>query len=201
MERIEHTSPPMQHEPQTPLPQRPGQHANLGWAALCAIGGLAYGFSQSASAPRSAWFLGGLLLVVAAVLIVQNRRTYYRFERTGWWQPIEAAPLDEPRRFEGGGWELDISAERIHTLNQGRYGPVEGTIGYDAITRVDVLGEGTDLILTNEFANPYLSIQWQFLSKPERVALLRWLRQQSPQARFSPFAEKIADGWFPQAVS
>ena len=190
----------MQHEPQTPLPDRPGQYTNLGWAAMCALGGLAYGLWGSSNAPRSGWFLGGLLLVIAAVLLLLNRRTYYRFERTGWWQPVEAAPLSEPRHFEGGGWEMEVGPERIHTLNQGRYGPVEASIGYDAITRVDVLGDGTDLILTNEFANPYLSIQWQFMAKADRVALLRWLHQRAPQARFSVFAEKIADGWFPQAV-
>ncbi len=190
----------MQQEPQTPLPQRPGQYTNLGWAAMCAVGGLAYAIWGSANAPRSGWFLGGLLLIVATVLLILNRRTYYRFEKTGWWEGFEAAPLQVPQRFEGAGWELDIGQENIHTINHGRYGPVESTIGYDAITRVDVIGDGTDLVLTNEYANPYLSIGWQFMPKNQRVAFLRWLRVRAPQARFSPFAEKIADGWFPQAV-
>ena len=189
----------MQHEPQTPLPQRPGQYANLGWAAMCAVGGLAYAIWGNNSA-RSGWLLGGLLLLVAAALIALNRRTFYRFERTGWWQGFEAAPLSPPQRFEGAGWELDIGQDQIHAINHGRYGPVETTLGYELITRVDVLGDGTDLVLTNEYANPYLSIGWEFMPKAARVAFLRWLRVRAPQARFSPFAEKIADGWFPQAV-
>ena len=195
----------MRHEtmpPEATIPERPGQHANLGWAALCGLGGLAYGISGNANAPRSSWFLGGILLAIAAILLVLNRLMFARFERLGWWQQVEAASLALPaeRRFAGGGWQLEIGEDWIHTVNHGRYGPVENTLIYDAISRVDVLGEGTDLILTNEFANPYLSIRWEFMPKAARVALLRWLRLRAPQARFSPLAEKIEDGWFPRAI-
>ena len=180
--------------------QKPGQYDNLGWAALCAIGGLGYGWAQHTIAPRAAYIVGGALLAVALVLVVLNLIRYFRLEREGWWMPIEAAPLRSPLSFEGNGWILDLADDDIHTVNHGRYGPVETVIRLDSIKRVDVLGDGTTLILTNEVANPYLSIEWAFLPKATRISLLRWVREHTSNAQFTPFAEEIESGWFPRAV-
>ena len=182
------------------IPKKPGQYANLGWAALCALGGLTYGWAQHAVAPLAATLIGGALLAIALVLIVLNRLQYLRLEREGWWMPIEAEPLSGPQTFEGEGWILDVHDDHIHTINQGRYGPTENVIRFDSISRVDVLGDGTNLVLTNEFGNPYLSIEWQFLPKATRIALIRWVRTHTRNAQFTPFAEEIESGWFPRVV-
>ena len=180
--------------------QKPGQYDNLGWAALCALGGLSYGWAQHSIAPRAAYLVGGALLAVAAVLVALNLARYFRLQREGWWMPIEAEPLQAPLSFEGNGWILDAADDHIHTINMGRYGQVENIIRLDAIKRVDVLGDGTTLVLTNEEANPYLSIEWDFLPKATRIAFLRWVRDHTRNAQFTPFAEEIESGWFPRAV-
>ena len=182
------------------IPEKPGQYRHLGWAALCALGGVSYAWSQHENSPRAAWLLGGILIALSLILVALNRQMFMRFQREGWWAEIEPAKLTEPQTFQGEGWEMDVQEDHIHTINHGRYGPVENVIRYDSITRVDVLNDGTDLILTNEYASPYMAIEWQFLPKPARVALLRWLRERTTNARFSPFAEEVASGWFPRAV-
>ena len=182
------------------VPAKPGQYANLGWAALCALGGLSYGWAQHSIAPRAAYLIGGTLLGVALVLVALNLINYFRLQREGWWMPIEAEPLKGSGTLEGNGWIVDVQDDHIHTIHHGRYGPVENMIRLDSIKRVDVLGDGTNLVLTNEFVNPYMSIEWTFLPKATRIALLRWVRDHTQNALFTPFAEEIESGWFPRAV-
>lgn len=182
------------------IPAKPGQFANMGWAALCAIGGLTYGWAQHDIAPRASYLVGGTLIVIALVLVALNLINYLRLEREGWWMPIKAAPLSGSHTFEGNGWIVDVQDDHIHTINHGRYGPVENMVRLDTIKRVDVLGDGTSLILTNEFVNPYMSIEWNFLPKETRIALIRWVREHTTNALFTPFAEEIESGWFPRAV-
>lgn len=188
------------HERGALIPAKPGQFANLGWAALCALGGISYGWAQHVIAPRAATLIGGTLVGVAVALVAINLVNYFRLEREGWWMPIEAEPLGGGRTLEGKGWVVDVQDDHIHTIHHGRYGPVENMVRLDAIKRVDVLGDGTSLVLTNEFVNPYMSIEWDFLPKAQRIALLRWVREHTQNALFTPFAEEVESGWFPRAV-